>query len=197
MNLEVVVAFSLRLTWIVARSAGLESTPSHPGHPGDHDLLLEPSGFSLFVLINLTLESLYLACPFGETDRVRLGYIVCPSTSRSVHEEEREGGSSAGWLTDARFPTRPKQSNLNKRHPSAGVTLDRPAVIPKKHRTSRSGGLGSQLAYHSPQLLQNIIVSEETESGAGDEVKSDLADVPLETMNVQLEDPQEWYAAFG
>jgi len=186
-NLEVIVAFSLRLTWVVARSAGLESTPSHPRHPGDHDLLLEPSGFSLFVLINLTLESLYLACPFSETDRVRLGYIVCPSTSRSVHEgEERESGSSAGWRTDARFPTRPKQSNLNERHPSTGVTHDRPAVISKKHRT---GGLESQLAYHSPQSLQNTIVSEETESGAGDEVKSDLADVPLETINMQLEGP--------
>jgi hypothetical protein len=113
-NLEAIATFSLRLTWIVTRGAGLDSTPSHPRHPGDHDLLLESSGLSLFVLINLALKCLYLACPFSETDRVRLGYIVCPSTSRSVHEEEERSGSSAGWRTDGRFLTRPKPSDLSK-----------------------------------------------------------------------------------
>jgi len=110
-NLGVVLAFNERLTWVMTRRTRLESTPSHPRHPGGHDLLLEPSGLSLFVFIDLALESLNLARPFGETDRLRLGYIVCPSTSGSVH-----GGKSREWLgTDVRFPTCPEQSNPRRR----------------------------------------------------------------------------------
>lgn len=90
-NLGVTVTFRGGLTWVVAQRTRLEGTPSHPGHPGNHDLFLEPSGLGLFVLIDLTLESLDLACPFSETDRVRLGYIVCPSTSCSIHEEAERG----------------------------------------------------------------------------------------------------------
>lgn len=87
-NLKVTVTFGVRLTWVITHWTRLESAPSHPGHPGGDDLLLESAGFSLFVLIDLTLESLDPACPFSETDRVRLGYIECPSTSCSVHEEK-------------------------------------------------------------------------------------------------------------
>jgi hypothetical protein len=101
---------NLRLTWIVTQRTRLESTPSHPRHPGDHDLLLEPPGFSLFVLIDLTLESLNLTSPFSEADRVRLGYIVCPSTSSHIHEEERRVVRAA----DVRFPTCPERSNWSK-----------------------------------------------------------------------------------
>lgn len=86
-NLEMTVTLKRRLTWVVTQRTRLEGTSSHPGHPGGHDLRLEPSGFSLFVLINLALKSLDLACPFSETNRIRFGYIVCPSTSCSVHEE--------------------------------------------------------------------------------------------------------------
>jgi hypothetical protein len=96
----VVVRFGGGLTQVVIRRTRLESTPSHPRHPGGHDLLLEPSGFGLFVLIDLTLESLDLACPFSETDRVRLGYIECPSTGCSVHEEE--GRSVVRAVADGR-----------------------------------------------------------------------------------------------
>ena len=109
-NLGAIGTFSLRLTWVMTQRAGLEGASSHPRHPGDNDLFLKPSGLSLFVLIYLTLESLYLACPFSETDRIRLGYIVRSSTSCSVHEEEER----RVVRTDGRFPTRPKQSNWNK-----------------------------------------------------------------------------------
>jgi hypothetical protein len=88
-NIEVIITFSGRLTWVMAQRTRLESTSSHSGYPGGHDLFLEPSGFCLFVLIHLTLKCLDLACPFGETHRVRFRCIVCPSTSCSIHEEKR------------------------------------------------------------------------------------------------------------
>ena len=87
-NLGVIVAFSGGLTWIVTQRTRLESTPPHPRHSGGHNLFLEPLGLGLLILVDLALESLDLARPFSETNRVRLGYIVCPSTGGSVHEEE-------------------------------------------------------------------------------------------------------------
>ena len=86
-NYRTIVELSGMLTWVVTRGTRLEGTPSHSGHPGDHDLFLKPPGLSFFILVDLALESLDLACPFSETDRVGLGYIVCPSTSGSIHEE--------------------------------------------------------------------------------------------------------------
>jgi hypothetical protein len=110
-NLEVIVTFGMRLTWVITHRTRLESAPSHPGHPGGDNLLLESAGFSLFVLIDLTLESLDLACPFSETNRVRLGYIECPSTSCRVHEEKgwevvrvvADGGATSDF---PQFPNR-------------------------------------------------------------------------------------------
>lgn len=120
--------FSERLTWVVARRMRLNGTPSHPRDPGGHDLLLEPPGLGFLILVDLALESLNLACPFSETDRVGLGYIVCPSTSGSVHEEEeRRWSSGGGWRADVRFPTCSERSNLvaidHFRPPPASMVL--------------------------------------------------------------------------
>ena len=112
MNLGTIVTFGGGLTWVITRRTRLESTPSHPRHPGGHDLFLKPSGLSLFVLIDLALEGLDLGRPFSETGRVRFGYIVCPSTGGSIHEEEEQRAVEWWRMVNARIPTFPERSNL-------------------------------------------------------------------------------------
>jgi hypothetical protein len=114
-----------------------------------------------------------LACPFSETDRVRLGYIVCPSTSRSVHEEEERSGSSAGWRTDGRFLTRPKPSDLSKLRTCRHL----PLTTAWLYRTPGPSEPEPQIACYPLQSLQDTVVSEGIELGAGDKTKPAFADV--------------------